>query len=125
MQRRPEGVTMIAVWYFILAGGCVLGLIAMFLAILGVWSGGDLHGMIFGTLGMSIGVVAILGALAAFGLTGWGLVTLKDWAPPAAKVLAILQLVVIPFGTIAGIMTLVYLSRNEEAKLAFRGAAAH
>jgi len=119
MARRPDGVTMIAVWYFILAGGCVLGLAGMGVGLLGIWSGGDFHGALLSTFGMMIGVMAIAGTGAAFGVVGWGLLQLRDWAKGAAKMLAVIQLILVPFGTVAGIMILVYLSRNENARLAF------
>jgi hypothetical protein len=119
MARRPDGVTMIAVWYFILAGCCVLGLAGMGVGLLGIWSGGDFHGALLSTFGMMIGVMAIAGTGAAFGVVGWGLLQLKDWSRGAAKMMAVIQLILVPFGTVAGIIILVYLSRNENAKLAF------
>jgi hypothetical protein len=97
----------------------VLGLGGLAIGILGVWTDGDIHGILFGTIGMLLGVFAVAAAGFAFAITGWGLWQLKPWAPGVAKVLAILQLIVIPFGTIAGILILVYLSRNQEAKSAF------
>ena len=118
-MKRPEGVTMVAVWFFILTLSCVLGLGGIGIGLLGVWSGGDAQGILFGTIGMLLGVFAVAAAGFAFAITGWGLWQLKPWAPGVAKVLAIIQLIMIPFGTVAGILILAYLHRNREAKAAF------
>jgi len=124
-MRRPEGVTMVAIWFFIQASFALLGLGGMTIGFLGLWTGGgEYNDILFGTLGMILGVMLIVGAGAAFLATGLGLWRLKEWSRSAAIVLAVLQLLVIPIGTIAGIMILLYLNRNEEAKAAFgiRGA---
>jgi hypothetical protein len=55
----------------------------------------------------------------AFGIVGWGLWRLKSWSRGASIVLAAISIIFIPFGTIAGIMILVYLNKNHEAKAAF------
>ncbi len=119
-MRRPEGVTMIAIWYFLQTACCVLGLGGMTLGFLGVWA--DSSGwedVLFGTLGMVLGVMAILGVGAVYLIAGLGLWRMREWSRSVAIVMAALQLIVVPFGTIAGIMILVYLNRNEEAKRAF------
>jgi hypothetical protein len=118
-MKRPEGVTMIAVWFFLLTLCCVLGLGGLAIGLISVWTESDAHGILYGTIGMLLAVFAVAAAGFAFAITGWGLWQLKSWSPGVAKVLAILQLIVIPFGTIAGILTLVYLSRNGEARSAF------
>jgi hypothetical protein len=118
-MRRPEGVTIIAMWYFLSASVCVLGLGGLAIGLLGLWSGHNFKGIIIGTMGMLLAVLAVSALAIAYVLTGWGLWRLKAWARGASIVLAILQLIVLPVGTIAGIAILVYLSRNPEAKVAF------
>jgi len=118
-MRRPEGVTIIAMWYFLSASVCVLGLGGLAIGLLGLWSNNDFRGIIFGTMGMLLAVVAVSALAVAYGITAWGLWRLKPWARGASIVLAILQLIVLPIGTIAGIAILVYLQRNPEAKAAF------
>jgi len=120
-MQRPEGVTMIAIWYFTLASFSLLGLGGMTIAFLGLWTGaGNLEDVLFGTLAMILVVMAIVGWGAAHLATGIGLWHLKDWSRSAAKVLAILDFLFVPlFGLVAGIMVLVYLGRNREAKSAF------
>jgi hypothetical protein len=118
-MRRPEGVTIIAMWYFLSGSVCVLGLGGLAIGLLGLWSGNNFKGIIFGTMGMLLAVLAVSALAIAYGLTGWALWKVKPWARGASIVLAILQLIVLPVGTIAGIAILVYLSRNPEAKAAF------
>ena len=118
-MRRPEGVTILAMWYFLSASVCVLGLGGLSIGLLGLWSNHGFHDVVFGTMGMLLGVVAVSMLVVAFGLTAWGLWKLKPWARGASIVLAILQLIFIPIGTIAGIAILMYLQRNPEAKAAF------
>jgi hypothetical protein len=106
-------------WFFISTACCVLGLGGLAIAFLGVWSGGDVGGIVFGTMSLMLAVVAVALTGIAYGVVGWGLWQLKPWARSTAMVLAALQLIVVPFGTVAGIWILVYLSRNKEAKQAF------
>ena len=118
-MRRPEGVTIIAMWYFLSASVCVLGLGGLAIGLLGLWSNHGFHDVVFGTMGMLLAVAAVSMLVVAFALTAWGLWKMKPWARGASIVLAILQIIVIPIGTIAGIAILVYLQRNPEAKAAF------
>lgn len=118
-MRRPEGVTIIAMWYFLSASVCVLGLGGLAIGLLGLWSNHGLHDVVFGTMGMLLAVAAVSMLAVAFAVTAWGLWKVKAWARGASIVLAILQLIVIPIGTISGIAILVYLQRNPEAKAAF------
>ena len=104
---------------FICAAFFGLALLGMAIGFVGLWSSGDFQGVLMGTLAMLIGEVAIAITGIAFGLVGWGMWHLKPWARSGAIVLAALSLIAVPFGTIAGIMILVYLSRNKEAKAAF------
>jgi len=119
VTRRPEGITIIAMWYFLSASVCVLGLGALAIGLLGIWSNHDFREIIFGTMGMMLAVVAVSALAVAFGVTSWALWKLKPWARGASIVLAILQLIALPIGTIAGISILVYLQRNPEAKAVF------
>lgn len=118
-MRRPEGVTIIAMWYFLSASVCVLGLGGLAIGLLGLWSNHDFRGVLFGTMGMLLAVAAVSALAIAHAVTSWALWRLKPWARGASIVLACLQLIIIPIGTIAGIAILVYLQRNHEAKAAF------
>ena len=95
-MRRPEGVTIIAMWYFLSASVCVLGLGALAIGLLGIWSQHSFQDIIFGTMGMMLAVVAVSALAVAYGVTSWALWRLKPWARSASIVLAILQLILIP-----------------------------
>jgi hypothetical protein len=119
-MRRPEGITIIALWFFLCMGTCLLGVFAVAIGFVGLWSGGEeFHGVIIGTMAMMIAELALVTTAVAFGATGWGLWRLKPWSRGASIVLSAIALIFVPFGTIAGILILVYLNRNPEAKAAF------
>jgi len=114
VMRRPEGVTITAIWYYITTIGCVFGLSGMTIGFLGLWTSGSSDGILIGTMSMMIGVMAIATVGIAHAVVGWGLWTLKPWARSAAMVLAIFQTPII-----AGIIILVYLAKSKDVKLAF------
>jgi hypothetical protein len=119
-MNRPEGITTIALWFFLCTGLCVLGVFGIAIGFVGLWSGAnEFQGLLLGTMGMMLGELAVVTTAIAFGAVGWGLWRLKSWSRGGAIVLAAISLIFIPFGTIAGIMILVYLNRNREAKAAF------
>jgi hypothetical protein len=67
-----------------------------------------------GLTGMAL-VIFFLGVSLPGLFAGWGLLTFKPWARILAIVLAILNLIHIPFGTLLGIYALwVLLSRETE-----------
>jgi hypothetical protein len=127
-MRRPEGITIIALWFFLCTGLCVLGVFGIAIGFIGLWTGGSgdgFSGVLLGTMGMMLGELAVVTTAIAFGAVGWGLWRLKSWSRGGAIVLASISIIFIPFGTIAGIMILVYLNRNREAKAAFGIPAGH
>jgi len=120
-MRRPDGVALIAVWHFIVAGLFLLGLCALTIPIIAVWSdAGDAGGAIIATIALAFAAVVILVFGGAFAVVGWGLWELKQWARAAAIVMAVLQLPGIPIGTIVGALTLWYLLADPDAKAAFQ-----
>lgn len=118
-MRRPEGVTIIALWYFVLTLFCLFGLGGVSIGIIGVWSENNAQGILMGTMSLMLAVLAIVVTGTAFALTGWGLWNMKSWSRGSAIILAALQLIVVPIGTISGTLILVYLNRNKAAKAAF------
>ncbi len=118
-MRRPDGVTLIAVWHFVVAGLCILGLCGMAVPIVAVWANpGDTA--LVATIALMFGVAVIILFGGAFAIVGWGLWQLEEWARAGAIVLAILQLPGLPIGTVVGALTLWYLLGDPDAKAAFQ-----
>jgi hypothetical protein len=121
-MKRPDGVTLIAVWH--LLNGALFALAALLTMVLplplyahwltsneGGWSW-PLVGSVFFVLGL--GGASLLGFVA-----GWGLLKMQDWARWLSIGLALLGLPLFPLGSVAGAFIIVYLlqSRVSEAFL--------
>jgi hypothetical protein len=118
MERRPDGVTILAVYHWFLAALSLLGICGtvcgMFFVIVGKEQDilAALFWMVFGLFVAAMGVVAN-------GLVGWGLWGVKPWARIGAIVLAVLHLPGFPIGTLIGALILWYLLTDPDAKAAF------
>lgn len=119
-KSRPDGVTILALWYFVLASGalfasCVttvpIGLISMS----DMPTGGRLLASL--VIGLGVTVSLVVGLVCA--AVGWGLWNTAEWARIAAFVLAILHLPFFPVGTAIGIGSLWYLGTHPQVKAAF------
>lgn len=120
-SRTPDGVTMIAAWYLLLAGGLLL--VSCGLAVpLGMVSLGPhvaAQSRILGTVLIGMGMSLTLSIAVIFAVVAWGLWKLRPWARIAAIVLALPQLAAIPWGTAAGAVIVWYLGTNDAAVRAF------
>jgi uncharacterized membrane protein (DUF2068 family) len=122
-MRRPDGITLIAVWHFIVALFSLIGLCAMSIPIVAVLAdAGNAGDTMIALVALLFAVIVIIVLGVAFGVVGWGLWQLKDWARIGAIVLAVLQLPGFPLGTIVGGLTLWYLLSDPDAKAAFQVA---
>ena len=114
-MKRPDGVTAIAVWYFVdafftLMIACTL----IALPFSGVFDDiGDSTGYFWATFGVTCGVVFVLLSGIAALLAGWGLLRLKQWARWLAFILAIFGLFAFPIGTVIGALIIWYLLKDE------------
>jgi len=111
---RPDGVTTIAVYYFLVAifdliGACAIVAIPM-ASIIQFNRGSDLY---FSLVGLSFGLLAtlILAALAI--VAGWGLLRMANRARWLAIALAIISLIFFPIGTIIGAIIIWYLLKAD------------
>jgi hypothetical protein len=123
-MKRPDGVTIIAVYEFLSAIPGLIGLCAILVfAVPGTLAGGDGIGdaavalFVLGIVLLLIGAGALLSVI-----TGWGLLGLKGWARWLAIVLAALSLPLFPIGTIIGVLIIWYLLKDE-VRQAFEAAA--
>jgi hypothetical protein len=115
--KRPDGVTVVAIYEFLsaipgLIGACAILVFAFPGALQGA-QGMDVVGAIFGLTIAFLFVGA--GSIAAV-IAGWGLLQLKEWARWLTIALAILTLFAFPIGTIIGGLIIWYLLQDEVRK---------
>ena len=119
---RPDGVTLISVWFIISAVIPFLGAAAILIfalpAVITNTVGSDRY---FAVGGVSFGFLLVAGLVVLNVAAAVGLLRLREWARWLAIGLAALGLILIPVGTIAGGLILWYLL-SDRAKPAF-GAA--
>lgn len=119
-MRRPDGVTLLAIWHFITALFFLLGMCVISIGLIAVMaSPGPQEDAVVAAIAILFVMFVVLVCGGAFALVGWGLWALKSWSRIAAIVLAILQLPGFPVGTIIGGLTLWYLLSDPDAKRAF------
>ena len=125
VNARPEGITLLATLFWILA---ILALVVgLFMvgakdAIIEIMEDEPdvTEGIIDLVDSILLGTGIIAFVLAIFYIiTGWGLWTLKSWARIVAIILAVISLLSFPIGTIIGIVILWYLFKPE-IKIAFQ-----
>jgi len=104
--KRHDGLVLIAIWDFITALWLLIPLVAI--AIFAFPDTDDAGGY----FGLSIVTVVLLLLLGLSLAAGIGLLTRKEWGRILAIVHAALSLIIIPFGTIIGALSLVYLTRS-------------
>ncbi len=119
-MKRPDGVTLIAMFDFLMGGLTLLGACAILTSMSAIFlaPGGEAEARIVGAGFMSIGLIATV-AIAGIGLlAGWGLLKLKEWARWLTIIFGILMLFGFPIGTIIGALIIWYLLQPQVA-LAF------
>jgi hypothetical protein len=126
MKQRSDGVTIIAIYQFIVAFLSMLGMCALLTipVIVGASTaasraeGGPLATAIVSTvMVIASGWIFLVGLANA--VIGWGLWKQQEWARIGALVLAALRLLNIPLGTVIGVLIIWYLLR-EDVKEEFR-----
>lgn len=113
-MKRPDGVTLISVYYWFLAAFFALGTCGIPFMLLG-----DHRGVIGIVFGLVFGLFFTLAGAIASAFVGWGLWNLKSWARMAAIVLAIFQLFFFPIGTVIGALIIWYLWQDPDGLAAF------
>ncbi|MGE5140418.1 MAG: hypothetical protein ACM3JD_13205 [Rudaea sp.] len=116
-MKRPDGVTVVAIWYwvnafFFLLGGCAILTFAIAPIAL---APGDTGGRAIAILAVSIGLLFVLAFGVVGAIAGWGLYQLKEWGRWMAIVLAILSLFGVPLGTLVGAIIIWYLLQPQVA----------
>ena len=112
-MRRPDLIILIAVWEFLGAFLAFIGIIAIFVFDFPEVSSLNGKGSVGGIFGLSIAVLFLLFCLSIAIAGGIGLLGGKEWGRILSLVHAALSLLSIPFGTIIGILIIVYLIKPE------------
>ena len=119
-KKRPDGVTIIALWFFVLGGGAFFGSCTTAIP-MGLVSVSDMPtgGRLLTQLVLGAGVTVALAIGVACAAVGWGLWNLAPWARLGALGIALFHLPFFPVGTAIGIGTLWFLGTHDEARAAF------
>lgn len=122
-MKRPDGVTAIAVYYFLDAALMFFGVCVLVAVLVGVLDaiGNDATAQFWTSFGILTGVGFMLIFGAASVIAGWGLLVMKGWARWLGIILAILSLFAFPVGTVIGALIIWYLFKDE-IKEAFEAA---
>ncbi len=114
MERRPDGVLVIALYHLVIGVLIGMGICALLTIpfIVGVAASGDPDArvavpIVGGIMVLAAGFLFLL-ALANI-LVGWGLWQMREWARIAAIGLSVLRLLNFPVGTIIGGLIIWYL----------------
>ncbi len=112
-MRRPDELILIAVWEFITAAGALIGMSAIF--IFAFPEVRHLHGIdnVGAVFGLSILVIFLFFTACLAVVAAIGLLAGKEWGRVLSIVYATFSLLRIPFGTIIGILVIVYLIKPQ------------
>lgn len=113
-MKRPDLLILIAIWQFISAFFCLVGLAAIAVFAL-PWSLGPtgLYFDVGAIFGMSVGMFVLLVCLGLFVFGGIGILQGKNWGRILSIVNAGISLISIPIGTVIGILVLIYLTKAD------------
>jgi hypothetical protein len=108
--KKPEFIVLIAIWRFMAACALAIGIIAI--AVFAIPEAVD-NSDTGGLFGLSIAIIVLLTLISLSVAAGIGLIKGKSWGWTLAIVNAVLDLFNIPFGTVIGVLSLIYLLRKE------------
>ena len=112
-MKRPDILILIAVWEFFTAVGALIGITAIFLFAFPEMD--YIHGIghVGAVFGLSIAILLLAFTVILAVAAGFGLLAGKEWGRVLSIVYATFSLIRIPFGTIIGILVIVYLVKPE------------
>ncbi len=118
-MRRPEGVTIISVYHFIVSLPLLIGACAIVgVPISGALQYADDVGRFWALFGLGLAFLFVLGFALVGIIAGWGLLRLKSWARWLTVILSVLSLPLFPIGTLIGAVIIWYLLQDH-VRLAF------
>jgi len=117
--KKPELLLLVAIWEFIAAFFCLIGIAAIaligFPAVIYEYRYGlglERPGYMGALFGLSVALIILLIYFAIATVGGIGLLLGREWGRIVSIVHAALSLFSIPFGTVIGILILIYLTRS-------------
>ena len=114
-MKKPDLLILIVIWEFLSAFGALIGVAAIGLfAIPNVAWGWGYH-PIAPIFGLSIAVLVLLCFIGLAVAGGIGLLNGKDWGRILSIAHAAISLLWIPFGTVIGILSIIYLTKTDVA----------
>jgi hypothetical protein len=114
-MRRPEGITLIAVFHFVVAGLSLIGALGVLLFSTSAVAvpGGNRPTAIWPVFVLGTGLLFFVGWAMLSLVVGWGLVKLKEWARLLTIGLSALALFLFPIGTAIGGLIIWYLIQQQ------------
>ncbi len=118
-NQRPDGVTLIAIYYFLASLLFLLGTLFMALptGILGIVGLTEDAGAFIGMFALGVIAMAMMALCLLHLIVGYGLWTMRPWARMAAMALAIVALLFAPVGTVVGAVIIWYLIKPDVTAL--------
>jgi len=112
-MKRPDLLILIAMWEFISMLGALIGISAI--AVFAFPSVNELYGIahVGGIFGLIIAMLMLLLTAGIALAAGIGLLRGKEWGRVLSIAYAAISLICIPFGTIIGILVIIYLTKTE------------
>jgi hypothetical protein len=125
-MKKPDLLILIAIWEFLTALAALIGIAAIavlaFPVVLGSLDWGYNNGMMWGfgdiprvaaIFGLSVAIFVIFCILVLAILSGIGVLSGKEWGRITAIVHSAFTLFWFPVGTVIGVLSIVYLTRQE------------
>lgn len=117
-SRRNDGITLIALYHFLVAGFFLIGTLIMAIpgVILGIVAVTDDSHALIGMAAVGFVGMIIMALCLLYLVVGYGLWQTRQWARTAALALAAVSLFGFPILTVTGGLTLWYLLKAEVAE---------
>jgi hypothetical protein len=114
-SRWDDGIRLIAAYHFLVAAFCLIGTIvlAFLTLLLGVIGTTEDAGAFIGMFALGAVFLVVMATCILYLAVGYGLWTRRQWGRIAAMALAVVSLLAVPIGTIAGGLTLWHLLKPE------------
>ena len=130
-MKKPDLLVLIAIWEFISAFVAFIGIVAIGVFaipyVLGVWGNweyysGYYNGMMWNygdmprvgaVFGLSVAILILLCYLIMAIIAGIGLLKGKEWGRITGIIHAALSVFCVPIGTISGVLSIIYLTKQE------------